>query len=462
MKQLKSLNINTNSTTTMMSSTNKLLITLLGVCWFGLLHAQNAFTLKEAQDYAVKNNISNLNAQLDYESAVAKKNETRGIGLPQISGSFDFKDFLKIPTSLIPGTFIGRPAGTFIPVKFGTKYNATAGLSVSQILFSSDYIVALQATKGYLELSEKSSKRTAIETKVNVGKAYYGALVNKYRLQSLTTNISNLEQTIEQMKAMRDVGFIESIDVQRLEVTYNNLVVEKEKVERLIGLSEVLLKFQMGYDMNQPISLTDTLSLSQIPTEDASDLNKANPSNRIEYEILKGSLDLQKLSLKRAQYSYLPTLAAYGSLQKNALRSKFNILNEGPPWYPTSLIGLTLNVPVFDGFQKHFRIQQASLDYKKAQNALKQFEQVASLETASAQATYNNAIKSFKTNKNNIELAESVLKTVQIKVKEGVSNNLELINAQTTLTTSQINMYDALYNFLVAKIDLDKAQGNIK
>ena len=460
MKLLNSLN--TKSTNTIMSRSNRLLITFLGVCWFGLLHAQNAFTLKEAQDYAVKNNLSNVNAQLDYESAVAKKNETRGIGLPQISGSFDFKDFLKIPTSLIPGQFFGAPAGTFIPVQFGTKYNATAGVNVSQILFSSDYIVALQATKGYLELSEKSTKRTAIETKVNVSKAYYGALVNKYRLQSLTTNISNLEQTIEQMKAMRDVGFLESIDVQRLEVTYNNLVVEKEKVERLIGLSEVLLKFQMGYDMNQPISLTDTLSLSQIPTEDASDLSKANPSNRIEYEILKRSVDLQKLSLKRAQYSYLPTLAAYGSFQKNAMRTKFNILNEGPPWFPTSLVGLTLNVPVFDGFQKHFRIQQSTLDYKKAQNSLKQFEQAATLETASAQATYNNAIKSFKTNKNNIELAESVLKTVQIKVKEGVSNNLELINAQTTLTTSQINMYDALYNFLVAKIDLDKAQGNIK
>jgi len=424
--------------------------------------AQSAFTLKEAQDYAVKNNISNQNSQLDYESAIAKKNETRGIGLPQISGSFDFKDFLKIPTSLIPAQFFGGKPGEFLPVQFGTKYNATAGISVSQILFSSDYIVALQATKGYLELSEKAIQRTAIETKASVAKAYYGALVNKFRLQSLTTNINSLKTTVDDMKIMRDVGYIENIDVQRLEVTYNNLQVEKDKVEKLIGLTEVLLKFQMGYDLNQPITLSDTLSTNQLPAEDLNDASKANPSNRIEYEILKRSTDLQKLNFKRNQYSYLPTLVAYGSFQKNAQRNTFNILTEGPPWFPTSLIGITLNVPIFDGLQKNYRIQQAKIDYKKSLNALKQFEQAATFETTSAQTTYNNAITSFKTNKNNIALAEDVLKTVQIKVKEGVATNLELVNAETTLTTSQINMYDALYNYLVAKIDLDKALGNIK
>lgn len=424
--------------------------------------AQNAFTLKEAQDYAVKNNVNNINAALDLDRARADKNDIRGIGLPQVNGSFDLRDFIVIPTSLIPGQFFGAPAGTFIPVQFGVRYNATGAVNVSQLLFSSDYLIALQASKGYLELSEKAVKRTEIETRVSVAKAYYGALVNQYRLKSLLLSMEQLKATLDELSQMNKAGFVEEIDVQKLEVNYNNLQVEKDKIERLLGISEVLLKFQMGFEMEKPISLKDSLSLSQIPGEDQLDNSKAAPENRIEFQLLKKSVDMNRLNLKRYQYAYLPTLAGYASFQQVAQRNEFDIFKSGGTWFGTQLIGATLNLPIFDGFQKHYKIQKARIDLMKSENSLKQFGDAARLETSSAQAAYNNALRSFVIQKSNIELAKKVLNTVRIKEREGIAGNLELITAQTTLNQSENNMYDALYNYYIARVDLDKALGNIK
>ena len=438
------------------------MILLLLLLAGGSTIAQQAFTIKEAQDFAIKNNATNVNAALDMDRARADKNEIRGIGLPQINGSFDIKDFLVIPTSLIPGQFFGGPAGSFIPVQFGTRYNATGSVSISQLLFSSDYLIALQASKGYLELTEKAQKRTEIETRVAVSKAYYGALVNRFRLRGLELSIEQLQASLVELKALNEAGFVEEIDVQKLEVSFNNLQVEKDKIQRLLAISEVLLKFQMGYEMEKPITLSDTLSLTQIPGEDQLDNSKASPENRVEYQLLKKSVEMNKLNLKRNQFSYLPTLAGYASFQQAAQRTKFDIFKSGQRWFGTQLIGATLNLPIFDGFQKHYRIQKARIDLSKAENSLKQFGDAAKLETTSAQASYNNALRTFIIQKSNIELAKKVLQTVQIKEREGIAGNLELLNAQTTLNQSQNNMYDALYNYYVAKVDLDKALGNIK
>ena len=221
------------------------------------------FTLQAAIDYANKHNANCLNAEIDMKLADYRNKEFIGIGLPQISGSVDLKDYFEIPTSLLPGQFFGAPAGTFIPVKFGTQWNASAGISVSQIIFSSDYLVGLQAAKEFKTLSEKSLTRTKIETNVSVTKAYYNVLINRERLKTLTANIDRIKKIYDDTKALNQAGFVEKLDVDRIELAYNNLLTEKEKVDRLIGLSETMLKFQMGYVVSEPITLTDELKAEQ-------------------------------------------------------------------------------------------------------------------------------------------------------------------------------------------------------
>lgn len=437
------------------------LMLLLALLSFGVVSAQTAYSLQQAQDFAVKNSINSANAKLDVDLARAKKNEVTGIGLPQISGSFDLKDYIQIPTSLVPAEFFGGPAGSFAPVQFGTKYNATAGISASQLIFSSDYLVGLQASKTYMELAQKGESRTKIETISAVSKAYYGALVAKERFKLLDINIERLENMLKEMTALNNSGYIEKIDVDRVEVNYNNLLVEKEKTARLINLSEALLKFQMGIDVNQSIVLSDSLgtflnNLSEVSS------TKVNASSRIEYSLLETQNKLNELDLKRNRMTYLPSLVAYGSVSTQAQRTEFNIFDTQLKWFPIGVIGATLNVPIFDGLQKTYKVEQAKINLLKSKNGLDLLQKSINLEANNASTTYINALSTLKYQKKNIELAERVFQTTKIKYDQGVGSNLEVINAQASYREALVNYYAAIYDALVSKTDLDKALGNIK
>ncbi|MBL0047531.1 MAG: TolC family protein [Bacteroidetes bacterium] len=424
--------------------------------------ATKSFTLKEAQDYALKNNVNNLNATLDDLIAKNYNKEIRGIGFPQINGSFDVKDFVEIPTSLIPAEFFGGAPGSYAPVKFGTRYNATAGISASQIIFSSDYFLALKASKALLELSYKSNDRTKIETQIAVAKAYYGVLVYRQRLKLMYANVDRVRQLKDDTKALFDNGIVESIDNDRVELTYNNLLVEKEKVERLVALTEYALKFQMGMEITTPITLTDSLNLNAPINTEINFNNKPTYANRIEYQLLQNQEKLNRLELKRYRLNYLPSIAAYGSVSAAAQRSEFDIFDTNKGWYPTGVIGATLNLPIFDGFQKHFKSQQAKLKIQKTQNSLKSFESAMDLDVASASANFQNAQSSLGTQKKNMALAENVYNVSKIKYTEGVGTNTDVVTAETALKEAQTNYYSALYDYLISKVDWDRANGNIK
>ena len=426
--------------------------------------SQNAgsanYSLKQAIDYAFKNSPNYLNAELEIQNSKYRKKEVLGVGLPQINSSVDLKDYIDIPTSLLPGQFFGAPAGTFIPVKFGTKYNATAGFSASQLIFSSDYIVGVKAAKELINLSTINVNRSKTELVSSVSKAYYNVVVNKERTKLLDANIIKLKKIFDDTKAFNQQGFVEQIDLERLEVQYNNLVVEKEKTDRLIGLSESLLKFQMGYKISEPIVLTDSLTFEN---NDVASLlsGKIDISKRADYQLLQSQQRLYQLDLKRQRLGYLPTVAAYGSYQYNAQRQKFDFTDGSQSWFKISLIGGTLNLNIFDGLQRHNRIQQAKIAVQKGENNLKNIELAAEIEATISEVTYQNAYASLQTQKRNMQLAQHVFDVSQKKYEQGVGSNLEITNAQTALKEAQTNYYNAVYDMIVSKIDFQKATGTL-
>ncbi len=435
-----------------------------------------SFSLQQAIDFAMKTQLQLQNASYDEKIASEKVKETVGIGLPQISGSFDVKDFADIPTTVLPdfitpavvginqGYFGLHPlfpyvAGDGMPVKFGTQYNASAGISASQLLFSSDYLVGLQATKTYLDLTRKATQRTKIDVSVGVTKAYYSVLINNERIKTMDANIERIKKLMDDTKALNENGFVEKIDVDRITVTYNNLQVEKEKLQRLLGLGSSLLKFQMGMDQSATLALTDKLEDVKFQPDVAAD--KFDYGKRIEYSLFETQKNIAQLDLKRNKMSYLPTAVLYGSASENAYRSQFDIFAK-KPWYPTVVIGGTINVPIFDGLQKNYRIQQAKLNLLKADNNLKSVQQAIDMERASTQINLQNASSTLDNQKKNIELAEEVYKVSKIKYEQGIGSNLEVTTAETALKEAQTNYFSALFDALVAKVDYDKANGVIK
>ena len=422
--------------------------------------AVKQFSLPAAIDYALKHNMTYLNVDNDAKFNNYKKKELTAQGLPQINGSADIRDNVLIPTSLIPGQIFGAPAGTFIPVKFGVQYNVTASASVNQLIFSSDYIVGLKAAKELVNLSQKNVLRSKVETAQNVSKAYYGVLINKARIKILDININRVKTLKDNATALNQNGFAEKIDVDRLEVNYNNLVTDKEKTLRLVEVSELALKFQMGYDLRVPIELTDNLSKIE-NGEDAQNLSsdKIDPSARPEFMVLQAQQKLNELDLKRYKMSYAPSLVGYGlvaeQFQKNQL--DFNKNN----WFPFAYFGATLSVPIFDGLQKNWRVQQAKINLLKTQNSFTQLKQSIDFEVQSATVNYKNALVSLQTQKKNIALAQNVYDVTKKKYEQGIGSSLDMNTTENDLHTSETNYFNSLYDLIIAKIDYQKATGTL-
>lgn len=420
----------------------------------------NSFSLQQAIDYAYKNSPNYLNAQNDVLMAKYKRKEVLGMAMPQISTSVDLKNFLEIPTSLIPGEIFGAPPGSFIPVKFGTTFQATGTAQANLLVFSADYLIGLKATKEMIALMNISVTRSKTETVAQVSKAYYSALVNRARIKSLEANMTKLEKTLKDTRELNKQGLAEAIDADRLEVSYNNLVTEKQKTEQLIFLSESVLKFQMGYIGKDTLILTDSLAIDANMNENI-DASKIDITKRAEYQLLEKQQQLNNINIKRLKFGYLPTLVAYGSLGYSGMRNDLDFFTRQHNWFPTAIIGGTFSLNIFDGLQRHYKIQQAKVDYKKGEVNMKSLQLAIELDGATAAINYNNAVLSLQVQKRNLELAQNVYNVSQKKYEQGVGSNLEVINAQTSLKEAQTNFFNTVYDMLVYKIDYQKAAGTL-
>lgn len=421
-----------------------------------------SFSLKQAIDYALQNQNDIKNAVLDEASARAKVKEITGMGLPQINSSFDTKDFLEIPTSLVPAQFFGGEPGSFAPVKFGTQYQATAGLDASQLIFSGDYFLGLKASKTFVEISTKALQRSRIETSVVVSKAYYNVLVNTERMKLMDANIARINKTMNDTKALYENGFAEKLDYDRLQVLHNNLVVEKEKIERLLNVGKYLLKYQIGMDINATLELTDKIEDMTIDVSSIIATQKMDYNKRIEFGLMESQFKLAKLDLKRQHLSFLPNAFAYGSLSGNAQRNTYSIFRMDYGWYPTAIIGATVKLPIFTGGQRYYKTQQAKIALQKAENNMEFIKRSIDLDIANSSTMLTNAAVSLENQKKNIVLAESVANVAKKKFEQGVGSNLEVLSSETALKEAQTNYINALFDAIVAKIDYDKANGNIK
>ncbi len=418
------------------------------------------FSITQSVAYAMDHQGNVINARYEVDRASAKVRETVGIGLPQISGSVNIQDFLQIPTTLIPAQFFGGPAGTFEPVKFGTQYNTTGELDASQLLFDGSYIVGLEASKTYKELSQKSLQQTSIQTVSAVTKAYYTVLVNHWKLQMVDADVNRLKKLMDETESMYKSGFVEKMDWERIKVSYNNLKTQEKTIGKLVDLSFKLLKFQMGMAISDSLALTDSLKAITISPDLEKDTT-FRPENRIEYSLAQTNLMANELMLRRDHFSYLPSLALYGSVSRQALGDKFEVFSSDQQWYPTAIVGLKMSVPIFDGLQKQNRAQEDKIGVVEGMNTLNTVKQSIYLDIANSTTSLENAIAELKNQQENMDLAQNVEHDSKIKYEAGTGSNLEVVDAETALTEAETNYYNSLFNTLVAKVDYEQAKGTL-
>jgi outer membrane protein len=419
---------------------------------------KNEFTVKQAVEYGIKNSTTVKNALIDIQVQKQTNREFTANAYPQVSGGGNLQDFIVIPTSLLPGEIVGAPPGTRIPVQFGTKYSATGSIDASQILFDGQVFVGLQARSAAMKLAEKNSEVTIEQIKANIYKIYYQIAVGKKQATAIDANIERFEKLLQDTKEIYKQGFAERLDVEKLQVQLNNIKTEKIKIDNQLEAGNAGLKFLMNMPQKDSLILIDTVSEASLK-ENIVD-QKYDYNNRKEIQLLGIAQTLNEYNLRRYKLSKWPTVVAFGSYQKNAQRSKFDFFGKGD-WFNTSLVGLKVSVPIFDGFARRAKMLKAKYEIDKTNNTIDQFKQLIDFDVNTANIKMKNAIITIDNQKQNVQLAEKVYYTTKKKYEAGLGSNQEIYNAQADLNVAQTNYYSALYDAVIAKIDFLKAAGTL-
>lgn len=439
-----------------------LLLSSVTFAFFGVFaQSENSFTLKQAQEYALKNNYQRVSAEKDVLIAKKKVMETTGIGLPRVDAEAQFQNFLELPVSLVPASAFNpaAPKDQFAELKFGTDYNTTAKITATQLLFDGSYIVGLQASRTYKSFAEKSLEKTELMVKEEVAQAYYLGLVAEENTKILQEISASTEKLFQETQKIYQEGFMEEQNVDQLKLTLNNINNSLTEAQRQKEIALNFLKFQMGMELATKIDLTDNIDvlLTAVNSEDA--LSKEfKAENHIENQIIKVNENLMKLNLRKEKFLFAPQVAAFFNHQQQNMSNKFEVFSGGT-WYPSTLWGISIKLPIISGGMRLAKMGQARLDYEKAMNTSKQVEQSLILKAQQAKSTYTSSYSIYLNQKDGLKLAEKINNNSMTKYTEGIISSMELTQTQTQYLETEAKYIKALLDLLNASSQLNIALG---
>ena len=411
-------------------------------------------SLQEAIEYAFKNSYNTRIAENDINSAKEKVWETTTIGLPQINGAVDYQNFLKQPITVadINGDGINEE---FV---FGTKQNMNAAVTLRQLLFDGSYLVGLQASKTFLKISEQAKEKTEYVTREAVINAYGNVLVSENSLSILQNNIKILEKNYNDAKQIFENGFNEEEDVEQLEITLSSLKNQLKNVERMKDIAYQMLNLSLGNPINTKLILTDSLdSLAEENINFALTSEDFSVSNHIDYKIAENDRETKRLMVKLEKSKNLPTLSAFVNYGTQAFSNEFTFFDSDQRWFQSSLLGVSLNVPIFSSFGRKAKTAQAKIDLETSDLRLEETKQRLNLQAEKAKSDYQFSIESYATSKKNLYLAERIEKKQRIKFFEGISSSFDLLQAQNQLYSQQQNYIQSMLDVIAKKAALENA-----
>ena len=437
-------------------------------------------SVKEAVDLAYKNVIELKNAQIDYKIQEAKNRELLGSAYPQLSGTVGANYYLKLPGILFPdatatavysilkeegvqgsnGPITNIPDPVLRQVSFVQPWNLQAGATLTQLLFQPDVFVGLQARETALNFSAAQIEQIKEKIKDSAYKRYYAILIVQKQLDFLNQGIDRLQKLRRDDSIMYVNGFRERLDLDKTQVQINNLTTTRNQVAAGLDMSYAGLKFALGVSQKDTVILRDDLSSANIRVNLLD--NGFKYEDRAEVKSLGYVKKLHALDVKRNRLGKLPTVAFAANYTLNGQGQKF-FTNNYTAWINSSFVGLNVNIPIFDGFQRRYKVQQSQLRLEQIDNNISNLKQVIDLQQTIAKQSLLTALNNLDIQEKNMLLAEKVFNTTKLKYEQGVSTfSYEVILAQSDLITAQSNYYNALYNAVVAKIDYQYSLGKLQ
>jgi outer membrane protein len=424
-------------------------------------------SVSEARDYALQYNRTIQAANLDISTAQKKVWETIATGLPQINFAANYQHQFQVPElSFGPVLDVyALPDGTLTrddvinayfpspPIPLGVRNNTTFDFTLSQLIFSGEYLVGLQAMRVLKRVSELTLVKTEDQIEESVTTTYYLLLVLDENARVLQKSYESTEQTYKELVKMYQVGFNEETDVDQMKISLSNIETLLNSVESQKEITLKLLKYQLGVDFDQPVILTD--SLSRIINQGNvryPGLNEFQVEENIDYRLINNQEKISALMLRRQQSRLLPVISGFYRHQEQTNAPPFNFLVK-------DVAGITINLPIMTSGQRLAAINQAKFDLHKTRLDKVNVEQGLIMEYETARSDYETAYRNFKTNEETMTLSRKVYDRTVIKYKEGVSSSFELTQNQSQLLTAETNYYRSLLTLLNASAKLDRISG---
>ncbi|MEN9907259.1 MAG: hypothetical protein RLZZ540_400 [Bacteroidota bacterium] len=437
-----------------------LLITILSFVSITNAQEKTSLSLKEAIKYALENKADAKKAKLKVENSEYQIQEIRSRALPQISanGSLTYNPIIQ--TTVIDGAAFNAP-GTTIQAAFGQKWNSTAGLSLTQTLFDQAVFTGLKAAKTTREFYQINDQLTEEQVIERVANNYYQVYVLRQKLALVESNLKTTTKVRDIVKGQFDNGLAKKIDLDRMTVNLSNINTQKQQIINSVQLQENALKFYIG----MPIDAQIDIPQSEFEVTPAAISEAPNAASRSEYLLLKKQEELLVLQKKSVIAGYYPTLS---------LSASYNYIGQGPevPWFAKpsngvywsdfSAIGLNLKVPIFTGFGTRAKVRQADVELRTIQEDIKDTQLSLDLDYKNAKTQIENSIITLQNQKENMRLADEILKNINNNYLQGLASLTDLLDAENASTEAQNNYTAAILDYKLAEIKLIKSKGELK
>ncbi|MFC5408161.1 TolC family protein [Larkinella bovis] len=442
----------------------KYLIACLVLVWPYFSYSQQAAdtTLQQASlesciRYALQHQPVIKQSEIDQLIAERTIRSALSSWLPQISGAYNLQHYLKMPVSLFPN-FNNPTSPERVPVTTGVANLSNIQLTLSQNLFNRDVLLASRTADTYRQQARQNLTNNRIDITVNVSKAFYDLILTQKQVEILDGDIIRLERSLQDATNQYKSGIVDRTDYKRAAIALNNSRAQRKQAIEQIGSKAQLLKQLMGYPSKAELQVAyDTLQLVNEVVIDTTQFIK--PENRIEFQLLRTQQDLLKANLQYNRWAYLPSVSASGSYNFVFQNSEFAKLYSRN--FPNSLIGLTIALPIYQGGKRVQESRIAELRLQRSEWDLTNLSNAVNAEYQQALANYKGNLATYRALQENLDLATDVYRVIQLQYRSGIRTYLDVIIAQNDLRTTQLTYFNALYQVLVSKLDVQRALGTV-
>jgi outer membrane protein len=416
-------------------------------------------SLKQCLKTGLESSQSIINAGIDKEKIVYQKQGAYSKLFPQIEGFGTYDNYVKLPVTMIPGEIFGQP-GTTIPVSLAMKHNISGGLKATQTIYDQTAIAALSLSEKMKEITNINYDKVCKDLIYEITRLYFLVNVTNEQKIIFQENIKRLDRLLKISESQYDAGFIRSVDNDRVKVNRENLLTELNNLNVLYSQQIDMLGYMIGIKDKKKIVLTDSIQIELI---DNSLLPYSSGKERPEILLSEKQKDLALINKSLVSSEYYPKISLYGQYYYQGQRDKFDFFESGgDKWFKVGVVGLSISIPVFDGFEKGSRINQSEADYLQATNNYEFTQRYIKIEYDNALNKYNSNREAEVRQKENTGLAERVCEKMFLQYKQGIAPLTDLLNAENSLSEARLSAINTMLNLRLAELDLLKASDNLK